>query len=79
MQVAGCRLQVAGYTSQVAIMMTIIIIIIIKVMIIMVIIIIIIVIIIIIIIIIAINYFRNHGKLKAIYTHLCTYESTHRL
>ena len=49
-----CRLQVAGYTSQV-------------------------VIIIIIIIIITINYCRNHGKLKGIYKHLCTYESTYRL
>ena len=35
--------------------------------------------IIIIIIIIAINYCRNHGKLKGIYKHLCTYESTYRL
>ena len=65
MQVAGCRLQVAGYTSQIAIIIIIIIIVI--------------VIIIIVIIIIAINYFRNHGKLKAIYTHLCTYESRYRL
>ena len=46
----GCNLQVAGYTSQVAIMMTIIIIIIIKVMIIIVIIVIITIIIIIIVI-----------------------------
>ena len=59
-------MQVAGYTSQVAIIIIIIIIIVI-------------VIIIIVIIIIAINYFRNHGKLKAIYTHLCTYESRYRL
>ena len=51
-----CRLQVAGYTSQVAI-----------------------IIIIIIIIIITMNYCRNHGKLKGIYKHLCTYESTYRL
>ena len=51
MQVAGCRLQVAGYTSQVAIMMTIIII---KVMIIIVIITIIIIVIIIIMMIIII-------------------------
>ena len=33
----------------------------------------------IIIIIITINYYRNHGKLKGIYKHLCTYESTYRL
>ena len=68
MRVVG--LQVAGNTSQVAIIIIIIIIIII---------VIVIIIIVIIIIIIAINYFRNHGKLKAIYTHLCTYESTYRL
>ena len=37
------------------------------------------IIIIIIIIIITINYCRNHGKLKGIYKHLCTYESTYRL